>query len=64
MTAGQKRPISTNFNAADKETGSRNPKILAQLEEIINDNDQDMDVTLQKSLPSFAVKQDSSPAMP
>ena len=40
------------------ETGSRDPKIQALLHEIIND-DQNMDVTSQ---PSFAVKQNSSPA--
>ena len=57
MTVGQKRPIST-FNGEEFGTGSRNPKIQALLHEIIND-DQNMDVTSQ---PSFAVKQNSSPA--
>ena len=63
VTAGQKGPIST-FNGEEfrngkpAESGSRNPKIQALLDKIINDG-QDMDVTL---LSSFAVKQNSSPA--
>ena len=65
-TLGQKRPRSPNFNGADKETGPRNPKITALLDEIMNDNspDRDMDVASQKSLPpSIAVKQKSSPTI-
>ena len=63
VTVGQKRPIST-FNREEfgsgkpVETGSRNPKIQALLHEIIND-DQIMDIPSQ---PSFAVKQNSTPA--
>ena len=69
VAAGKKRPISTynsTFNRTEfgngkpTETGPRNPKIQALLDEIINDNGQDMDVT---SLHSFAVKQNTSPAI-
>ena len=45
---------------ADKETGPRNPKIQALLDEIINDTPDDVDVASQTSLPTFAVKQNSS----
>ena len=45
---------------ADKETGQRNPKIQALLDEIINDTTDDVDVALQTSLPIVAVKQNSS----
>ena len=37
-TLGQKRSRSPNFEGADKETGPRNPKITALVNEIINDN--------------------------
>ena len=69
MAVGQKRPISTDIstfnrtefgNGKPTETGPRNPKIQSLLDEIINDNGQDMDVT---SLTPFAVKQNSSPAI-
>ena len=67
VAAGQKRPIPTDIstfnrkeygNGKPTETGPGNPKIQSLLDEIINDNGQDMYVT---SLPSFAVKQNSSP---
>ena len=59
VAAGQKRSISTDistFNSAEfatsklAESGPRNPKIQTLLDEIINDNDQDRDVTSQKTL--------------
>ena len=37
-TLGQKKSRSPNFDGADKETGPRNPKIAALVNEIINDN--------------------------
>ena len=37
-TLGQKSSRSPNFDGADKETGPRNPKIAALVNEIINDN--------------------------
>ena len=45
---------------ADKETGPRIPKIQALLDEIINDTPDDVDVASQTSLPTAAVKQNSS----
>ena len=48
-TLGQQRPSSSNFNAADKETEQRNPKMRARINDIINENGR-------------YVKQNSSPA--
>ena len=45
---------------ADKETGPSNPKIQALLDEIINDTSDYVDVASQTSLPTVAVKQNSS----
>ena len=45
---------------ADKETGPRNLKIQALLDEIINDTPDDVDVASQTYLPTIAVKQNSS----
>ena len=47
---------------ADKETGPRNLKIQALLDELINDTPDDVDVASQTSLPTVAVKQNSSSA--
>ena len=69
MVAARKRPIPADistFNSAEfgtgkpAVTGPRNPKIQGLLDEIINDHGQDMGVTSQKSLTSFA----ALPAMP
>ena len=48
-----------------KESGPmRNPKIQALLNEIINDTPDDVDVALQSSLPTVALKQTSLPTVP
>ena len=63
VTVGQKKPISIFIGGEfgtgkPADNGPRNPKMQAVLDEIIND-DQTMNVTSQ---PSFAAKQNSSPA--
>ena len=57
-----KKPFNAIIHGSDKETGTRNPKITALLDEIMNDNSRgrDMDVASQKPLPPIAVKQTSS----
>ena len=61
-TLRQKRSRSPNFDGADKETGPRNPKIAALVNEIINDNSptQDQSEPPENQLAATGVFQSSA----